>query len=111
MLKRKLEKQRANLECEENKRLALPGDGPTSELFPQPLWQQFFNIEAKLNDNLDQMIHPLPPNVTCIYNPIVYASQLHCDYLRRYLEGPKKLIFVGMNPGPNGMCQTGVSLY
>ncbi|KAH8277146.1 hypothetical protein KR026_006110 [Drosophila bipectinata] len=108
MLKRKLEKQKANLECEESKRLALPGLGATSELFGQPLWQQFFNIEAKLNDSLDQMIHPLPPNVSCTYNPLVYASQLHCDYLRRYLGGPKKLIFVGMNPGPNGMCQTGI---
>jgi len=24
---------------------------------------------------------------------------------------PKKLVFIGMNPGPNGMAQTGVSVY
>jgi single-strand selective monofunctional uracil DNA glycosylase len=29
-------------------------------------------------------------------------------YLRRYGNGPKRVLFLGMNPGPFGMAQTGV---
>lgn len=46
--------------------------------------------------------------VTHVYNPLIYARSLHESYLRRYGEGPKKALFLGMNPGPWGMAQTGV---
>ncbi|XP_037949869.1 single-strand selective monofunctional uracil DNA glycosylase-like isoform X1 [Teleopsis dalmanni] len=78
----------------------------TSPLFPTPLWQQFFEIEAELNEQL------LPfnsiPTITHIYNPLEYAANIHCAYLNKYLTKPKRLVFVGMNPGANGMGQTGV---
>ena len=48
------------------------------------------------------------PPVTHVYNPLRYASASHGRYLRRYAGGPKKTLFVGMNPGPWGMAQTGV---
>jgi single-strand selective monofunctional uracil DNA glycosylase len=48
------------------------------------------------------------PPVAYVYNPLVYARQPHALYLRRYGEGPKEAVFVGMNPGPWGMTQTGV---
>lgn len=109
MLKRKLALQKDNLDDEEEPKKPGPIEGPTiSNFFASPLWLKFYNTETKLNELLDQITPP--PDIKCIYNPIVYASQLHCDYLRRYLSGSKKLVFVGMNPGPNGMGQTGVSL-
>ena len=46
--------------------------------------------------------------ITHVYNPIEYAMRPHHAYLRRYATGPRRVIFLGMNPGPFGMAQTGV---
>ena len=46
--------------------------------------------------------------VTHTYQPLDYAWQTHCDYLQRYGTGKKRVLFLGMNPGPFGMAQTGV---
>ena len=48
------------------------------------------------------------PPVRFVYNPLAYAWQPHQDYLRRYGDGPKRVVFLGMNPGPWGMAQVGV---
>jgi single-strand selective monofunctional uracil DNA glycosylase len=48
------------------------------------------------------------PPVRHVYNPLVYARDPHESYLARYAAGPKRVVFVGMNPGPWGMAQTGV---
>ncbi|XP_018405230.1 PREDICTED: single-strand selective monofunctional uracil DNA glycosylase [Cyphomyrmex costatus] len=49
-----------------------------------------------------------PPSIQYIYNPLEYASETHAMYVRKYCTGTKKILFVGMNPGPWGMSQTGV---
>lgn len=46
--------------------------------------------------------------VTHLYNPLTYAWPLHEQYLRRFGRGKKRVLFLGMNPGPWGMAQTGV---
>jgi single-strand selective monofunctional uracil DNA glycosylase len=46
--------------------------------------------------------------VACVYNPLEYAWDLHAEYVRRYGSGRKRVVFLGMNPGPFGMAQTGV---
>jgi single-strand selective monofunctional uracil DNA glycosylase len=43
-----------------------------------------------------------------IYNPLDYAWPAHEEYLRRYARDRKRVLFLGMNPGPFGMVQTGV---
>lgn len=48
------------------------------------------------------------PPVTHVYNPLDYAWRAHEFYLRRYGNGSKRVIFLGMNPGPFGMAQTGI---
>jgi single-strand selective monofunctional uracil DNA glycosylase len=48
------------------------------------------------------------PPVSHVYNPLEYAWPVHQAYLERYANGRKRIIFVGMNPGPFGMVQTGV---
>src|SRR5438876_4167675 len=48
------------------------------------------------------------PPVTHFYNPLDYAWAAHELYLRTYAASPKRVIFLGMNPGPFGMAQTGV---
>ncbi len=46
--------------------------------------------------------------VTHAYNPLEYAWDLHKQYLQRYARNGVQAIWVGMNPGPWGMAQTGV---
>ncbi len=46
--------------------------------------------------------------VTHVYNPLEYAWAAHEEYLRRYAATKKRAVFLGMNPGPFGMAQTGV---
>jgi single-strand selective monofunctional uracil DNA glycosylase len=48
------------------------------------------------------------PKVHTVYNPLVYAARPHNRYLELAGAAPKKVIFLGMNPGPWGMAQTGV---
>lgn len=46
--------------------------------------------------------------ITHVYNPLEYAWAAHSAYLERYGNTTKRVIFLGMNPGPFGMVQTGV---
>lgn len=48
------------------------------------------------------------PPVSHIYNPLDYAWAPYEDYLRRFAASAKKVVFIGMNPGPFGMVQCGV---
>ena len=43
-----------------------------------------------------------------VYNPLEYAWNIHQAYLELAGKTPKKIVFLGMNPGPFGMAQTGV---
>ncbi len=46
--------------------------------------------------------------VTHTLNPLDYAWAPHETYLRKFGNGKKRVIFMGMNPGPFGMVQVGV---
>ena len=46
--------------------------------------------------------------VKYILNPLEYCEDPHLQYLHKYLTGPKSFLFLGLNPGPWGMGQTGV---
>jgi single-strand selective monofunctional uracil DNA glycosylase len=46
--------------------------------------------------------------VACVYAPLGYAWSIAEAYMERYGGGRKEIVFVGMNPGPFGMAQTGV---
>jgi len=48
------------------------------------------------------------PPVKHVYNPLDYAWPVARAYYEMYGHGPKEVLFVGMNPGPFGMGQTGV---
>ena len=48
------------------------------------------------------------PPVTHVYAPLDYAWEPHRLYLERYGNGPRDILFVGMNPGPFGMAQNGI---
>ncbi|MDY6434451.1 MAG: hypothetical protein SPK84_07940, partial [Synergistales bacterium] len=63
------------------------------------------NIYSELCEELATMKFSKP--VAEVYNPLIYASDGVEKYLS-YAEGVKRVIFLGMNPGPYGMAQTGV---
>lgn len=48
------------------------------------------------------------PPVAHVYDPLDYAREAHLEYLERFARGDKEVVFLGMNPGPWGMVQTGV---
>lgn len=64
------------------------------------------DITRDLSHAVDRLAFAAPVNV--VYNPLAYAWEPHEAYLRAFGQGPKEAVFVGMNPGPFGMAQTGV---
>ena len=60
----------------------------------------------KLRQVVGDMTFPLP--VAMVYNPLDYAWGVHEAYIRQYASTPKKTLFLGINPGPFGMAQTGI---
>lgn len=46
--------------------------------------------------------------VAQVYNPLEYAWDVHEAYVRKFVTGRRRVVFLGMNPGPFGMAQTGV---
>jgi len=46
--------------------------------------------------------------VSRVYDPLDYARRPHAAYLDAYAASRKRVVFLGMNPGPFGMAQTGV---
>lgn len=60
----------------------------------------------KLSDAVDGLAFSEP--VTHVYNPLGYAWAPHAEYIRRFGARRKRVVFLGMNPGPYGMAQTGI---
>lgn len=48
------------------------------------------------------------PPVAHVYNPLDYAWELHSQYVTKWGSSPRRVLMLGMNPGPWGMAQTGV---
>ena len=66
-------------------------------------------ISRELAKAVDALSFGAP--VTHVYDPLVYARAPHEQYLERWgasASGPREALFLGMNPGPFGMAQTGV---
>jgi single-strand selective monofunctional uracil DNA glycosylase len=72
-----------------------------SELFEQAI------LSAERLADVVDALHFAPPT-THVYNPLRYAWAGHRSYLRLAAKTKKKILFMGMNPGPFGMAQTGV---
>lgn len=68
--------------------------------------EQLIATAQRLADAVDPLSFDAP--TTHVYNPFRYAWAPHEQYLRLYGNSHKKVVFMGMNPGPFGMAQTGV---
>lgn len=117
MLRKKLKLQKSDNNLQNAEGVESSGEGnankkgsvdpSTSKMKGKPFWKTFYEIECRLNDKL-RGINFVKGQVAAVYNPVEYAAELHCAYLEKYLTGPKSVLFIGMNPGPWGMVQTGV---
>lgn len=68
--------------------------------------KQLIAAAHELSEQVGRLKFKAP--VTHVYNPLDYAWTVHEEYLRRFGHGKKRAVFLGMNPGPFGMSQTGV---
>ena len=80
------------------KAVALPAASPTSS--------RLILAAKHLNEAVERL--KFSPPVTHVYNPLAYAWGGHERYLQKFGSTPKRVVFLGMNPGPFGMVQTGV---
>lgn len=76
---------------------------------PNNIAEKFIKIEEELVKELDDLKENFVKHTGYVFNPLEYAAEPHKEYVRKYCNGPKKVLFLGMNPGPTGMAQTGVS--
>lgn len=68
--------------------------------------RKLIRLIDELSSRVDRLQFADP--VTHVYNPLAYARKAVENYLRRFTPDACENIFLGMNPGPWGMAQTGV---
>ncbi|KAK6639299.1 hypothetical protein RUM43_007571 [Polyplax serrata] len=69
--------------------------------------EKLLAIEHQMCSELNNL--KFTPPIDYVYNPLLYAKDLHENFIKKYFENcSKKILFLGMNPGPWGMCQTGI---
>ena len=67
---------------------------------------ELVKVSHALAREVDRLHFAAP--VTHVYNPLVYARALNDAYLERFARRGPEALFLGMNPGPFGMAQSGV---
>ncbi len=73
---------------------------------PQTIPGRLLAAAAELRRSLDAL--PTPAPAVWAYDPLAYAWPAYRRYVERFATGPRRVVFLGMNPGPWGMAQTGV---
>ena len=68
--------------------------------------KQLIDAAEELSKSVEQLSFLDP--VTHVYNPLDYAWNFHKSYLQTYGNSQKRVLFLGMNPGPFGMVQTAI---
>lgn len=71
-----------------------------------PITEALIAAARRLRAETNRLTFQAP--VTHVYSPLVYAWTPYEAYLRKFSGTRKQVVFLGMNPGPFGMVQTGV---
>jgi len=79
---------------------------PASPTTASPVARALLDAARDLSDALAPL--RFSPPVAHVYDPLQYAWAPYEAYVRRYGATPKRIVMLGMNPGPFGMMQTGV---
>ncbi|KAG5836201.1 hypothetical protein ANANG_G00252080 [Anguilla anguilla] len=67
---------------------------------------RFLQAELELNAVLQRL--SFGGAVRYTYNPLEYAWDVHSRFVNTYCHDGQSVLFLGMNPGPFGMVQTGI---
>lgn len=78
----------------------------SSKYFNNSINSAILNAVKQLNFLIKELQFK-DPIIYC-YNPMDYAIKSFEQYVNTYCNKTKSILFVGMNPGPYGMCQTGI---
>ena len=65
---------------------------------------------ARLRDDAEELARRMESEgvADCVYNPLMYAWDIHEEFIRISGGSGAKTILMGMNPGPHGMGQMGI---
>ena len=71
---------------------------------------ELIRVASSLRDDTGELAPAIVAEgyAECIYNPLLYAWDVHEEYLRMSGGGGARTILMGMNPGPHGMGQMGI---
>ena len=87
--------------CESCHKLALRGIKPCGVTILCGDQAMLAEITDELVDSLSGLSFESP--VTHFYNPLVYARESWDVYCEKWGQGQRKVLLVGMNPGPPGL--------
>jgi single-strand selective monofunctional uracil DNA glycosylase len=79
---------------------------PSSKAVRREVVDDVLEAGSKLSRGLSRL--DFSSVASWVYNPFEYAWEAYCEYVERYLSGKIRGLFMGMNPGPWGMVQTGI---
>ena len=104
-------KRKAFSSDEKNKELKIIADNTINIKIqitssPKNIPDLILALERDLSKKLNEIKFRAP--VDYIYNPVDYAFDVHSKYVNSFCQNKKKILFLGMNPGPWGMSQNGV---
>lgn len=80
-----------------------------SIVFELQFWEKIWQLEQRLADELNKINFKGDKNIAAIYNPLDYCADVHINYMKKFLKKSPTVLFLGMNPGLFGMCQTSAS--
>jgi single-strand selective monofunctional uracil DNA glycosylase len=83
-----------------------PPSGPPQRPSDAAARRSLIAAARQLSVSVDAL--PFASPVTHVYNPLQYAWESHRRYLELCQPSTTRVLFLGMNPGPWGMAQTGV---
>lgn len=73
---------------------------------PSAIATNLLNAAQTLSAQIGKL--PFSAPVTHVYNPLDYAWSAYQTYTERFGDTKKRVVLLGMNPGPFGMVQCGV---
>ena len=84
-----------------------PAQVVNAMLKQKSLWRWSVTLKA-ITDELIEALSPLTFSepVTHVYNPLIYARPAWDQYCEKYGQGTRRVLALGMNPGPFGMSMT-----
>lgn len=110
LLSSSIELKSKNQETSKSSNETKPEEQVTFQVTFEPeLWEKVWRIEQQLCEELNKINFSSDKNIGAIYNPLDYAEDIHKNFMKMFLKKAPNVIFLGMNPGLFGMCQTSVS--